>query len=309
VAPAASARPAFEDKTVPGTLTFRQDYFGDPVAFRGLVALLQDIFGIDIGLQNRLGGPDPSSMPFGYFDGPDRCVANFSAFSMPLVIGGRTVKAAGYQSGAVRPDFRGQGLYRDLMRRAFSWADAAGFEAGILLTDKPDLYAPYGFHVVPQFQFCGKVPTSDIARTDARELDLTRPEDLALVQRILCGRQPVSNLFAVARQSEMFLLNACFDPGIRLSFLPALNAVIAWKMTDDNTLQLLDIGARHIPPLVEITAALGLPAEGIAILFPPDRLNWKGEPQIYEGSCALMIKGFEPSTFPQPAMLSPMADF
>lgn len=294
---------------MPNTLTFRQDYFGDPVAFRGLVDLLQDIFGIDIGLQNRLGGPDPSSMPFGYFDDMGRCIANFSAFSMPLVIGGRTIKAAGYQSGAVRPDFRGQGLYRDLMRRAFSWADAAGFEAGILLTDKPDLYAPYGFDVVPQFQFCGNLPTSDKARPDARDLDLTRPDDLALVQRILSERQPVSNLLAVSRQSEMFLLNACFDPCIRLSFLPALNAVVAWKMTEGNTFQLLDIAARHIPSLVEITTALGLPPERIAVLFPPDRLDWKGEPHPYEGSCALMIKGLEPSTFPQAAMLSPMADF
>ncbi len=195
------------------------------------------------------------------------------------------------------------------MRRAFSWADTAGFEVGILLTDKPDLYAPYGFRVVPQFQFCGKGPSSDKACTDASELDLARPEDLALIQRILSERQPVSNLLAVARQTEMFLLNACFDPGIRLSFLPALNAVITWKMTVGNTFQLLDIAARRIPSLVEITTALGLSAEGIAVLFPPDRLDWKGEPHPYEGSCALMVKGFEPSTFPQPAMLSPMADF
>ncbi|WP_348532442.1 hypothetical protein [Rhizobium sp. 18065] len=65
---------------MPDTLTFRQGYFDDPVAFHGLVALLQDIFGVDIGLQNRLGGPDPSSMPFGYFDDMGRCVANFPPF-------------------------------------------------------------------------------------------------------------------------------------------------------------------------------------------------------------------------------------
>ena len=49
-------------------LTFRQDYFGDPAAFAGLVALLHETFGIDVSLQDRFGGPDPTSMPFAYFD-------------------------------------------------------------------------------------------------------------------------------------------------------------------------------------------------------------------------------------------------
>lgn len=46
-------------------LTLRQDYFDDPAALQALADLLHDVFGIDITLQNRLGGPDPSSMPFG----------------------------------------------------------------------------------------------------------------------------------------------------------------------------------------------------------------------------------------------------
>lgn len=122
-------------------LTFRQDYFGDPAAFAGLVALLHETFGIDVSLQDRFGGPDPTSMPFAYFDESGICVANLSAFSMPMMVDGRLVKAAGFQSGAVRPQWRGQGLYRDLMRRAFSWCDAQGFELGLLLTDKPALSA------------------------------------------------------------------------------------------------------------------------------------------------------------------------
>ena len=65
-------------------LILRQDYFSDPAAWSALVDLLQDTFSIDIGLQDQFGGPDPTSMPFGYFDETGRCVANFSAFSMPL---------------------------------------------------------------------------------------------------------------------------------------------------------------------------------------------------------------------------------
>lgn len=289
-------------------LTLRQDYFDDPAALQALADLLHDVFGIDITLQNRLGGPDPSSMPFGYFDEAGRCVANFSAFSMPLVIGGRVIRAAGFQSGAVRPEFRGRGLYRDLMHRAFDWADAQGFEVGLLLTDKPGLYRPFGFDVMPQFKFCGHLPASASGKADARDLDLAKPDDLALTLSILADRQPVSSFLAVARQSEMFVLNALFDPEIRLSFLPALKAVIAWKVIGD-TLQLLDIAARRIPQMLEIHNAMGIQIDRVDVFFPTDRLGWSGDANPFEGSCALMIRGIQPSAIATPTMLSPMADF
>jgi GNAT superfamily N-acetyltransferase len=290
------------------TLTLREGYFEDPNAFRALADLLQDVFGIDIGLQSRFGGPDPSSMPFGYFDATGRCVANFSVFSMPLVVKGRVIEAAGFQSGAVLPAFRGQGLYRDLMQRAFAWADKQGFEAGFLLTDKPELYHDYGFRVVPQFCFCGEVTQTVPADAEAREIDLENQDDVALVLRALGDREPVSRQLSVVRQSEMFLLNAALDPEIRLSYLPGLDAILAWKLRR-GTLQMLDIVARQIPSMSEIRGALSVPHDRIEVFFPTDRLEWSGSARPYDGSCALMVSGLQPSDIPTPSMLSPMADF
>lgn len=290
------------------TLTLREGYFEDPNAFRALADLLQDVFGIDIGLQSRFGGPDPSSMPFGYFDATGRCVANISAFSMPLFIKGRVVKAAGFQSGAVRPAFRGQGLYRDLMQRAFAWADKQGFEAGFLLTDKPELYHDYGFRVVPQFSVCGDVTQTMPAEGEAREIDLEDQDDVPLVLRILADREPVSHQLSVVRQSEMFLLNAALDPEIRLSYLPGFDAILAWKLRG-GTLQMLDIAARQTPLMSEIRSALSVPHNRIEVFFPTDRLEWSGNARVYDGSCALMVRGLQPSDIPTPSMLSPMADF
>ena len=200
-------------------LTFRQDYLGDPADWTALVALLQDTFDIDVAIQDRFGGPDPTSMPFGYFDENGTCAANFSAFSMPMMIDGRVVKAAGFQSGAVRPAWRGRGLYRDLMRKAFGWCDAQGFELGLLLTDKPALYEPYGFKILPQHQFSGPPPADAKSAGPARTLSIGNPGDLALVMRLLRERTSVSSIFSVTSQVEMFLLNSCFDAGIRLSYL------------------------------------------------------------------------------------------
>ena len=136
-------------------LTFRQDYFSDPAAWNSLVSLLDDTFGIDIDPLRELGGPDPTSMPFGWFTDEGQLAANLSAFAMPLVINGRRINAAGLQSGAVRPPWRGQGLYRDVTKKALDWCAQGGFEAIVLYTDKPALYEPYGFRTLPMHSFGG----------------------------------------------------------------------------------------------------------------------------------------------------------
>jgi len=291
-----------------GRLRFRSGYFRDRAAFKGLVDLLFDTFDIDIGQLDRMGGPDPTSMPFGYFDEKGRCVANFSAFSMPLIVDGRRVRAVGYQSGAVRPEYRGQGLYRDLMQRAFDWAEAQGFEMGMLLTDKPGLYEPYGFRVVEQHMFRGPMPVA-AAAPPRRHLSIDSDADVTLIRSVLAGRMPVSERFAVADQAVEFLLNACFDPSIRLSQMPSHDAVIAWR-EEAGTFHLLDIAGRDIPSLAQVVSALKTSAERVAVYFPTDRLGWDGEAERYQGSCELMVTG-DPGVIlkSEPFMLSPLADF
>ncbi|MBP1857952.1 GNAT family N-acetyltransferase [Rhizobium herbae] len=289
-------------------LTFRQDYFGEPAAWAGLVALLHDTFGIDVGIQDRFGGPDPTSMPFGYFDEAGTCVANFSAFSMPLMIDGRLVKAAGFQSGAVRPEWRGRGLYRDLMHRAFGWCDVQGFDFGLLLTDKPAVYEPYGFRILSQHRFSGPPPAGAKPVGSLRALSLEKSADLALVMRLLRERTPVSSIFAVAAQTEMFLLNGHFDPDIQLAYLDQFDSIVAWK-SDETSFQLLDIAGRTIPPLSAVLAALDQNPHRVDVCFPPDRLQWQGVPEPFVSYTSLMIRGDAADRLTGPVMLSPMAEF
>jgi GNAT superfamily N-acetyltransferase len=290
-------------------LRLRSGYFGDRPAFLALADLLEDTFDIDIRLVDRFGGPDPTSMPFGYFDMTGRCVANFSAVSMPLVIDGRPVRAVGYQSGAVRPEFRGKGLYRDLMRHAFAWAEAQDFELGILLTDKPALYEPYGFRSMPQHVFRGPAPTGT-SRPTARVLNIEDGGDIAPIRRLLPARQPVSSLFAVTGHWIEFPLNACFDPTIRLSHIPGLDAIVAWRL-GEGVFELLDIVACEVPPLAAVVGTLGIEQSVIAVHFPPDRLEWKSyRPEAYRSACDLMMMPMRPVKMPdKPFRLPPTAEF
>lgn len=289
-------------------LTFRQDYFGDPVAWAALVSLLHDTFGIDVSIQDRFGGPDPSSMAFAYFDEDGTCAANFSTFSMPMMIGGRPIKAAGFQSGAVRPQWQGRGLYRDLMNRAFAWCDAQGFELGLLLTDKPAIYEPYGFTVLPQQQFSGRPPQAMKPAGVSHALSLENPDDIALIRQVLRERTPVSSVFAVAEQTEMFLLNGFFDTDIRLAYLDQFEAVVAWK-TDGTSFQLLDIAGRDIPALSVVLGALDQRPDRVEVCFPPDSLDWQGTPEPYLSDICLMVRGEAADHLSGPVMLAPMAEF
>ncbi|MDC7742716.1 GNAT family N-acetyltransferase [Rhizobium binxianense] len=290
-------------------LTFRQDYFGDPDGWAALVRLLQDIFAIDIGPLQQLGGPDPTSMPFGWFDGEGELAANISAFALPFVINGRIVHAAGLQSGAVRPPWRGRGLYRDVTVKALNWCERQSFEAVILYTDKPSLYEPYGFRAIPLHRYAGAPPAPSTPAVPARLLAPAKEDDLVLLQSLLKGRSPVSTSLAVTVNAAMFLINTQLDPDIRVSFLEDRQAAIAWKMDEAGRFSLLDVVAAEMPSLAAILAGLASAPASIEVLFRPDKLGWVGVPQPLESGTRLMLRGLGDATPNFPAMLSPMADF
>jgi len=289
-------------------LTFRQDYLADPAAWDALVALLNDTFGIDIAPLQDLGGPDPTGMPFGWFAEDGTLAANLTAFALPLLINGRRINAAAFQSGAVRPPWRGRGLYRDVTRKALAWCEEQGFEAIVLYTDKPALYEPYGFRSLPMHCYTGAAPAPAFSAHSARDLDLSRHADLASLRAALKGRMPVSETLAVMENAAMFLINTQFDPSVTLSVLDDRQAVIAWKMEGDRFI-LLDVVAPKIPTLAEIIGALGLRPASVEVLFCPDRLRWEDEMQPLEGGTCFMIRAATEIVLEAPAMLSPMADF
>ncbi|NLS02003.1 GNAT family N-acetyltransferase [Rhizobium sp. P32RR-XVIII] len=290
-------------------LTFRQDYFHDPVAWRALVSLLDDTFGIDIGPLQDLGGPDPTSMPFGWFAADGALAANLSAFAMPLVINGRQINAAAFQSGAVRPPWRGRGLYRDLTRKALEWCESQEFEAIVLYTDKPSLYEPYGFRSLPMHRHSGEAPRPNFTAKPAQPLDPRNSGDLALLQEVLRTRAPVSDVLAVSHNAAMFLINTQLDPEVSLSWLDEEKAVIAWKQEEPGRFSLLDVVAKKIPPLGVILGGLGVAPAQVDVFFAPDKLDWHGEALFLESGTVFMLRGAEDLAPAAAAMLSPMADF
>jgi predicted N-acetyltransferase YhbS len=289
-------------------LVFRSDYFGDIAAWHALADLLEDTFGIDVTIMDRLGGPDPTSMPFAWFDAEGTCVANITVFSLPLVIDGIFVRAAGLQSGAVRPRHRSQGLYRDVMEAALDHCDAEGFEAVALLTDKPDLYERHGFRTLAQHRFAGPAPTGG-RRGPVRPLHVESEGDVTLLRRTLGGRRPVSDRFAPLDQSHMFLFNVALNADLRLHLMEEDDAVIAWQMGEDGDFDLLDIVGARIPRLADILASLEIAPSRAVVHFAPDHLEWDGEAQPQSDDTALMLRSATDLRPARPFALPPMAEF
>ncbi|MBL2346962.1 GNAT family N-acetyltransferase, partial [Klebsiella pneumoniae] len=79
----------------------------------------------------------------------DKAVANVAAFSLPLLVNGERINAAGIQSVMTHPNFRGQGLMTQLMSKMIEEIDKT-CECALLFTAKPELYASFGFKVVQE---------------------------------------------------------------------------------------------------------------------------------------------------------------
>ena len=289
-------------------LIFRSDYFADPAAWRAVADLLDETFGIDVRGLDRFGGPDPTCTAFAWFDHAGTCIANISAFALPLVVDGIFVRAAGLQSGAVRPSHRGRGLFRDLVEAALGHCDAQGFEAVALLTETPGLYGRYGFRRLAQHRFSGPAPEGGCGGS-VRRLALESAADLKVLSRLLDGRSPVSNRFAPLRQREMFLFNALLTPDVNLELLEEDDAAIAWRRGEDGGFDLLDVVGADIPSLADILASLRLSPPRVRVHFAPDRLGWNGAAVPDAGDMVLMLRSTRVCGPQEPFALPPMAEF
>ncbi|TPW29763.1 GNAT family N-acetyltransferase [Martelella alba] len=247
-------------------LQFRSDYAHTDEGRKGLKALIGDIFAVDITPLDRL-GHDPSVIAFGWWQG-DRLVANVSLYARQLWLKGECVQAFGVQSVAVRPEWRGRGLFRSLMQHALAYADRHA-ELMILTTGTPDLYRPFGFHSLKEHRFHAKAAIPSRPPCN-RQLSLADPADVTLVQSLFARRSPTSAIAAATDHPALFMLKAWLTPEIAVMHLPEHDAVVAVDGLDQDTLMLLDVVAAKIPTLDAIVAALGFARQSVDIRLTPD---------------------------------------
>jgi predicted N-acetyltransferase YhbS len=258
------------------------------------------VFEVDVSPLNRL-GHDPSVVAFGWWFN-DELVANVSLYKRSLWLMGEQIDAFGVQSVATRPEWRGRGLFRGLMKRALRYADAR-VNLIILATDTPRLYKPFGFRQIEETKFSAKLMQRQLL-PNYRVLSLEEDGDVALLRDIFSRRAPTSLVASACDHPALFMLKTAKTSEIELLNLLDLDAVVAVIGRNGPSMTLLDIVAQSIPSLEEIVSALGYAGEEVNVHVTPDLLSWAPEKQITVDN-GYMVRGlFAPET--QAFMLSSM---
>ncbi len=122
----------------------------------------------------------------------------FAAFSLPLLVNGERINAAGIQSVMTHPNFRGQGLMTQLMSKMIEEIDKT-CECALLFTEKPELYASFGFKVVQEYLMTIPYDKKNNNDFSLRELDYYMEEDRKLIHETIDSSQRLSNNFSTLK--------------------------------------------------------------------------------------------------------------
>ncbi|UCF79797.1 MAG: GNAT family N-acetyltransferase [Candidatus Eiseniibacteriota bacterium] len=233
-----------------------------------------------------------------------RIVSHVGVIELSMVLLGQTALVGAVHAVATHPGYRRRGYYRRLMEEVIEDCSAR-YETLILLTGNPEYYEPFGFRVVQEH--CFTVECRSPGGADGlRLLDTRNAGDVAILNRLLETREPVSQVVGVVREKAVF----CFNEGGRpLHYAEDLDVIYCLEL-EGARLKLYDAVAPNVPPLQELLKRIPQPVEEVTVFFAPDRLDIDTESTPYlldhDGPSYLMVRGpFPPEgrafTLPRPA--------
>lgn len=205
----------------------------------------------------------------------DKAIANVAVFSLPLLVNGERINAAGIQSVMTHPNFRRQGLMKQLMSKMIEEIDKK-CECTLLFTEKPELYTSYGFKVVQEYLMTIPCDKKDNNDSLLRELDYYMEEDRKLIHETIDSSQRLSNNFSTLNFRPSFYLNMYNSEwNEKLYYSEKLDALIVYEV-DNEKLKLYGVFAPVIPVLDEICGEIAERFTEIEFYFSPDQLGVEG---------------------------------
>ncbi|HDR8184560.1 TPA: GNAT family N-acetyltransferase [Bacillus thuringiensis] len=202
----------------------------------------------------------------------EKVIANVAAFSLPLLINGEKINAAGIQSVMTHPNFRRQGLMTQLMSKMIEEIDKK-CECALLFTEKPELYKSFGFKVVQEYLMT--IPYDNNNENDSllRKLDYYNVDNRQLIHETIDSSQRLSNNFSTLNFRPSFYLNM-YDSewNEKLYYSEKLDALIVYEV-DNEKLKLFGVFAPVLPILDEICLEIAERFTEIEFYFSPDQLG------------------------------------
>lgn len=246
------------------------------------------------------------STPFAHFE-DGRALAHVGVVTIPLVMEGERVEVAGIHAVATHPGHRRRGLVRGVLERAIAFAEAR-FATLQLATSVPDVFTGHGFRRLPQHQVLVRMPKRDRPSFGPVRFDdvPTRERLMDLVRQ----RTPVSHRLGPIDGGHMVFINEVLETGglERFRYDPDLDVALVVEEHED-TLDVLDLIARELPPLDDVLARLDSPMNRARLSFTPDRFDV--EPLAVVPAWpddSVMVRGpYPPEVRDEPFVLPPLA--
>ncbi|MGE7632851.1 GNAT family N-acetyltransferase [Bacillus paramycoides] len=202
----------------------------------------------------------------------DSVIANAAAFSLPLLINGEKISAAGIQSVMTHPDFRRQGLMTQLLNKLIEEIDKQ-CECILLFTENPKLYTSFGFQIVQEYLMTVPYDKKNNKDSLLRKLDFYNEEDRQLISETIANSQRLSNMFSTLNYQPSFYLNM-YDSkwNEKLYYSKKLDTMIVYEVENEK-LKLFGVFALVLPILDELCEEISESFKEIEFYFYPDQLG------------------------------------
>ncbi|MGN4422891.1 GNAT family N-acetyltransferase [Bacillus cereus group sp. MYBK30-1] len=202
----------------------------------------------------------------------DNVIANVAAFSLPLLINGEKISAAGIQSVMTHPDFRRRGLMTQLLNKLIEEIDKQ-CECILLFTENPKLYTSFGFQIVQEYLMTVPYDKKNNKDSLLRKLDFYNEEDRQLISETVANSQRLSNMFSTLNYQPSFYLNM-YDSkwNEKLYYSKKLDTMIVYEVENEK-LKLFGVFASVLPILDELCEEISESFKEIEFYFYPDQLG------------------------------------
>jgi GNAT superfamily N-acetyltransferase len=253
------------------------------------IHLAHDIFGLDFSSWYEKGYWGDRYVPYSYADG-EKIAANASVNKLDFIIGGQHCRALQIGTVMTHPDYRGKGLAASLMNHILEeYKDQYDIMYLFANDTVLDFYPRFGFERVEEFLYSVKA-ASLTTDTLLQKLDISSPNDLQLLEKMIFERMPVSKAFATANSgciTMYHILNVFTD---HLYYSAEDDAVFIFSK-DDVTVQLFDVISMAPISIERIVASIADEAANeIVFHYTPDYKGFEYKKIPYRRDGALFVK-------------------
>jgi ribosomal protein S18 acetylase RimI-like enzyme len=228
-------------------------------------------------------------IPFSIIDS-NKIIASASVSLMDILINGKQHKAAQIGAVGTLPEFRKQGLSRQLMNHIIEvYKEKVDFFFLYANDSVLNFYPKFGFKSIKENIFIAEIEKRN-HKSHARKLDITNSDDYSLLLNLINNRLPITKLFGAEKYDFVtmwHILNIYRD---NLYFLEEENAVII-KEEKNDTLHIYEVIhtiqfdlQSALPKIVESDSI-----KTVQYYFPPDQLKYEYSKVIDEDTKLFML--------------------